>query len=126
MGVLLKVRLRVRIHRLKDSLTFVECQAVGTHLPIDTVTASSTSSTSSVNQVFDLLNPWCASGPVPQIIRIYFNDSIYLTQLRVKGNSVNASVLFDTSEKMYQNNIGFNVSSSITYLHSNIPGFKLH
>ena len=77
------------------------------------VTASSTSSISNTNQVFDLSNPWCASGPVPQIIRIHFNDSVYVTQLRVTGNSVNASILFDASEELYQNNVGLTVSLSI-------------
>ena len=108
MGVLLKVRLRSS--DFNCSLTFVECQPFGTHFPIDMVTASSTSSTSNDNQLFDLINPWCASGPAPQIIRLYFNDSVYLTQLRVTGNSANVSVLFDMSEKLYQDTAGFTVS----------------
>ena len=76
------------------------------------VTVSSISSTSTKSQVFDLVNPWCASGPVPQIITLYFNNPVYLTQLQVTGNSVNVAILLDINQTLYENTAGLSVSSS--------------
>ena len=102
---------------------FVECQSVSTIIP-DVVTASSTSSTSNIDQIFNLIIPWCAGGPVPQVITLKFNQSVYLTQLRVSGNSVNFDTLFHASRMHYETTAGFSVSLcismyawiSITYL----------
>ena len=94
-------------------LNFVECQTVSTYRT-NAITATSTSSISSVHQVFDLFTPWCAAGPVPQIIRLNFNDStIYLTQLRVTGNSATVRVLYDTHEILYRNTLGIMVRKSL-------------
>ena len=71
---------------------------------------SSSSTTSNDHQVFDLFTPWCASGPVPQVVTLNFDESVYLTQLRVTGNSFNVIILLGTSQILYENTVGLSVS----------------
>ena len=91
-------------------ILIIECQNVRSNLS-NTVMVSSSSSISTEAQVFDLSLPWCASGPVPQIVTLHFNKLVYLTQLLVTGNSINVSNFLDGSQMPYNNTVGFSVSS---------------
>ena len=71
---------------------------------------------STANQVLDLPNYWCgASDPVLQTaaVRLRFVQSVYLTQLQVRSNSVTFNVFLHANDTLYRNIMGFNVSSLI-------------
>ena len=95
----------------------VECQTESIQLPYS-AEASSFSPTSTVNRIFNLANPWCASLPVKalEIITLNFSSSVYLTQLQVTGTLVNASIYYHAingSSVLYHNATGIAVSSSL-------------
>ena len=112
MGVLLKVK-QTRVDRLIGTPFITECRNANT-LFTDMISVSSSMSTA--NQVLNLPNYWCgASDPVLQTatVRLRFVQSVYLTQLRVRSNSVTFSIFLHANLTLYQNIMGFDVSSLI-------------
>ena len=74
-------------------------------------TISVTSAESDSAKVLELTDPYCAAEIANQQVIIQFNESVYLTRMRVSGSSeTNFSLYYDLSDMLYINVGGFRVS----------------
>ena len=74
------------------------------------ITTSTLFPTSTVAQVLNLLNYWCASRSAPQTVMLSFNQPVYLTQLRARSNSVTFNMSLHENRTLYRNLLGLDVS----------------
>ena len=74
-------------------------------------TISVTSAKNDSAKVLELTDPYCAAEVANQTAIIQFNESVYLTRMRVSGRNESSFILYyDLSDMLYINVGGFPVS----------------